>query len=161
MLYTYFDSPLGRLFLAKDTEGLKLVKYAKNVDHAKIPSNWKEDSGSFQEEEQQFTEYFEGKRNYFNLKVSPEGTTFQKSVLHALQKIPYGETRTYGQIAQEIGQPNAARAVGMANNRNPLSIIIPCHRVIGTNGKLTGYAGGLDVKERLLEHEQSHSVSEN
>jgi len=161
MLYTYLDSPIGKLFLAKDSEGLRFVKYAKNVDGAKIPKSWKEARDDFKEEQKQFEEYFSGERSYFSLKITPDGTAFQKSVLHALQKIPYGQTRTYGQIAQEIGQPNAARAVGMANNRNPLSIVIPCHRVIGADGKLTGYAGGLEIKEKLLNHEQSTSVSEN
>ena len=161
MIYTYTDTPLGKLFLAKDTSGLRYVKYAKNMDKSLIPDDWKEDKDAFAKEIHQFEEYFAGKRNYFELSLAPEGTTFQKNVLHALQKIPYGQTRSYGQIAQEIGSPKAARAVGLANNRNPLAIVIPCHRVIGASGQLTGYAGGLDIKEKLLSLEKTVAVSPN
>ena len=161
MIYTYINTPLGELFVAKDSQGLRKVKYSKQIDKETIPSDWKQDNEGFQEERRQFQEYFKGERNYFDLKIAPEGTTFQKNVLHALQKIPYGQTRSYGQIAQEIGNPKAARAVGLANNRNPISIIIPCHRVIGSSGELTGYAGGLDIKERLLNLEKNTSVSHN
>jgi methylated-DNA-[protein]-cysteine S-methyltransferase len=102
---------------------------------------------------QQFDEYFDGKRKYFNLPLSLHGTAFQMKVWNALQKIPYGKTISYGELAAIIGNPKASRAVGMANNRNPIPIIIPCHRVIGHDGSLTGYAGGLDLKRELLELE--------
>jgi methylated-DNA-[protein]-cysteine S-methyltransferase len=102
------------------------------------------------ETEHQFREYFEGKRRTFSLTLHFRGTAFQKRVWQALQTIPYGETRSYGQIAAQIGRASAARAVGAANGRNPISIIAPCHRVVGSDGKLTGFAGGLDIKERLL-----------
>ena len=102
----------------------------------------------------QLQEYAEGRRKVFELPLNPIGTPFQQKVWQALLAIPYGETRTYGQIAQAIGMPKAARAVGGACNRNPIGIIIPCHRVIGSNGKLTGYYGGLEFKELLLEHEK-------
>jgi methylated-DNA-[protein]-cysteine S-methyltransferase len=102
----------------------------------------------------QVTEYFEGKRTRFNLPLALHGTEFQLAVWRALQKIPYGETRSYGEIAVSIGRPKAVRAVGMANNRNPISIIVPCHRVIGHDGKLVGYGGGLPLKKRLLELEK-------
>lgn len=102
------------------------------------------------EAEKQLQEYFAGTRRSFDLPLAPAGTPFQRAVWDALRAIPYGETRTYAQIAEAIGNPKACRAVGMANNRNPIAILIPCHRVIGSNGSLTGYAGGLDVKERLL-----------
>lgn len=102
----------------------------------------------------QLDEYFCGKRRTFSLPIAPKGTAFQQQVWEALQQIPYGQTRTYQQIAEVIGAPAACRAVGNANNKNPISIVIPCHRVIGANGKLTGYAGGLDAKARLLELEQ-------
>lgn len=103
---------------------------------------------------EQLTEYLAGKRKSFTLVFAPSGTAFQQKVWKALLEIPYGETRSYGEIAKSIGQPQAARAVGMANNKNPLPIVIPCHRVIGANGKLVGYAGGLDVKEQLLKLEK-------
>lgn len=101
----------------------------------------------------QLTEYFEGKREDFNLPLAPEGTPFQKKVWKALQEIPYGETRSYQDIAVAVGNPKGCRAVGMANNRNPIPIIIPCHRVIGKNGKMVGYGGGLDKKMKLLKLE--------
>ena len=103
---------------------------------------------------QQLREYFAGTRREFTLPLAPEGTDFQKKVWEALRTIPYGETRTYKQIAEQIGHNKSFRAVGMANNRNPISVVVPCHRVIGYDGKLTGYAGGLDAKERLLGIEQ-------
>lgn len=102
----------------------------------------------------QLTEYFAGQRKTFDLILAPEGSAFQQSVWQVLQKIPYGTTSSYKDIARQIGQPKACRAVGMANNKNPIAIIIPCHRVIGSNGKLVGYAGGLSVKETLLKLEE-------
>lgn len=103
----------------------------------------------------QFGDYFAGKLKEFSLPLAPEGTVFMKQVWAALQEIPYGKTASYGEIAERIGKPKAARAVGLANNRNPIPIIIPCHRVIGANGSLTGYAGGLDMKRKLLELEKN------
>lgn len=107
---------------------------------------------------QEVREYLQGRRKNFTVKLKPQGTEFQMKVWNALKEIPYGETRTYKQIAIAIGNPKASRAVGMANNRNPIGIIVPCHRVIGTDGKLVGYAGGLDVKEKLLEIESQNSI---
>ena len=104
----------------------------------------------------QLLEYFEGNRQCFDFPIQPEGTPFQKVMWDALRTIPYGQVRSYGQIAAAIGSPNAARAVGMACNRNPLWIVIPCHRVVGNSGRLTGYAGGLATKAALLELEQTH-----
>ena len=104
----------------------------------------------------QLQEYFEGKRKDFNIPMKAKGTEFQKSVWDQLLKVPYGETCSYGEIAKRIGNPKASRAIGMANNRNPISIIIPCHRVIGSSGKLVGYGGGLDIKERLLKLEKEN-----
>ena len=106
-----------------------------------------------QEAEKQLAEYFAGIRKAFDLPLAPEGTDFQKSVWQTLQQIPYGETRSYKEIATAVGNPKASRAVGLANNRNPISIVIPCHRVIGANGKLVGYGGGLGIKEALLQLE--------
>lgn len=102
------------------------------------------------EAKRQLEEYFAGLRASFSLPLNPRGTAFQKKVWQQLEAIPYGQTRTYGQIAAAVGQPTASRAVGGANHNNPIAIVIPCHRVIGANGKLTGYAGGLDIKEKLL-----------
>lgn len=104
----------------------------------------------------QLSEYFSGTRTEFDIPLAPNGTPFQKLVWRELCRIPYGQTRTYGEIAAAIGNPGAARAVGMACNRNPIWLIIPCHRIVGTGGKLTGYAGGLDLKRRLLDLEQLH-----
>ena len=106
----------------------------------------------------QLREYFAGERIAFDLPLGPDGTGFQKLVWHALSQIPYGVTRSYGELARAIGRPAASRAVGMANSKNPISIIVPCHRVIGANGSLTGYAGGMRVKQWLLEHEQRYFV---
>jgi endonuclease-3 related protein len=112
----------------------------------------------FAEEWSQLEEYFEGKRTEFNMKLNPQGTDFQKRVWAELQNIPYGELRSYKDIATAVGNPNASRAVGLANNRNPISIVVPCHRVIGSNKKLTGYAHGLDMKKRLIDSELINKV---
>lgn len=125
-----------------------------------ISPNYQPETGEEKETETirrahtQITEYLEGKRKIFDLPLAATGTEFQKRVWKALSEIPYGETRTYGEIAAAIGNPKAARAVGMANHRNPLMIVVPCHRVIGSNGKMTGYASGLDTKEFLLKLER-------
>lgn len=107
------------------------------------------------EAKRQLEEYFAGKRKAFDLPLNPEGTEFQRRVWEQLRKIPFGETRSYGFIAEALGNPKACRAVGMANNKNPIAVIIPCHRVVGANGALTGYAGGLDKKEFLLNLEHN------
>ena len=108
----------------------------------------------------QLAEYFAGERRVFTVPLSPAGTPFQKRVWEALPSIPYGETSTYGAVAQRIGNPNACRAVGMANNRNPIAIIVPCHRIIGSTGALVGYGGGLGMKERLLELERRYGPAD-
>lgn len=107
----------------------------------------------------ELAEYFSGQRNQFSVPVAPQGTDFQSRVWQALRDIPYGKTCSYGELARQIGKPKAARAIGMANNRNPIPIIIPCHRVVGQNGKLTGYSGGLDNKDFLLKLETAPSLS--
>lgn len=120
-----------------------------------IPQNCKcQETPLLKEAHQQVEEYFAGKRTQFSLPLGPQGTPFMKTVWKFLQEIPYGQTATYGQIAQKSGNPKAARAVGLANNKNPLPIFIPCHRVVGANGKLTGFRGGLDMKELLLNLEK-------
>ncbi|KKF99461.1 methylated-DNA--[protein]-cysteine S-methyltransferase [Methanosarcina mazei] len=156
MYYTTFESPIGPLLLAGDEEGLKYLNIRKGKKKIEVPDDWQENKEFFSEISGQFEAYFAGQLKSFDVKLAPEGTEFQKSVWRALCEIPYGETRTYKEIAISVGKPKAYRAVGLANNRNPISIIVPCHRVIGTNGKLIGYASGLDVKEFLLRLEENN-----
>lgn len=150
MYYHIVESPIGPILLAGDEDGLKYVNFLKGKKKIEVPDCWVENEDFFSEISRQLEAYFAGKLKSFEVKLAPEGTEFQNSVWKALTEIPYGETRTYKEIAISVGKPKAYRAVGLANNRNPISIIVPCHRVIGTNGKLTGYASGLDVKEFLL-----------
>jgi methylated-DNA-[protein]-cysteine S-methyltransferase len=119
-------------------------------------SDWKEDKAFLKEATVQLDQYFGGKLKAFTLKLSPQGSPFQLKVLEALEKVPYGETVSYGELARRVGKPNASRAVGGANARNPLPIVIPCHRVIGSTGHLTGFGGGLDIKRALLDLEKSN-----
>ena len=144
------DSPIGKLIIQTDGEAVTGLLFASRV----MPENERtDDTPILRAAAQQLSEYFSGVRQEFDLPLNPKGTNFQKKVWEALRTIPYGETRSYGQIAAQAGNAKAARAVGMANNRNPISVIIPCHRVIGANGALVGYGGGLDQKKRLLELE--------
>ncbi len=156
MYYAILGSPIGPLLLAGDEEGLKYLHIRKGKTKIEVPDSWQENKEFFKEISRQLEAYFAGQLKSFDVKLAPEGTEFQKSVWNALTEIPYGETRTYKEIAISVGKPKAYRAVGLANNRNPISIIVPCHRVIGTNGKLTGYASGLDVKEFLLRLEENN-----
>jgi methylated-DNA-[protein]-cysteine S-methyltransferase len=121
-----------------------------------VPETAAGDSSLGQKASEQFEEYFNGKRTRFELPLDVQGTPFQKAVWNELQRIPHGETRSYGEIAKAIGKPGAARAVGMANHDNPIAVVIPCHRVVGSDGSLTGYAGGLHLKARLLSIERQH-----
>jgi len=155
----YMETPMGTLILDADDNGITRVAFAADslplegkVDRAKRETDEVVSSNSplLDEAERQLREYFDGARRTFDLPLSLRGTPFQLSVWAALREIPYGETRTYGDIARRVGVPGGARAVGMANNRNPISIIIPCHRVIGASGSLVGYGGGLDRKAYLL-----------
>ncbi|AKB30321.1 Methylated-DNA--protein-cysteine methyltransferase [Methanosarcina siciliae T4/M] len=155
MYYATFKSPIGSILLAGDEEGLKYVNFMKGKKKMEVPDDWQENKEFFRNVSGQLEAYFAGQLKSFDVKLAPEGTEFQKSVWKVLKEIPYGETRTYGEIAKNIGNPKASRAVGLANNRNPIAIIVPCHRVIGANGKLTGYASGLDIKEFLLKLEGS------
>lgn len=148
--YTTIQSPIGPLMLAGDEHGLHLVCFM-NGRTAKAPDrDWTEDSKPFKEVIAQLGAYFKGKLRDFDLPLVLNGTEFQLAVWHRLQKIPYGETTSYGAIAKELGSPEAARAVGLANGANPIPIIVPCHRVIGSNGDLTGFGGGLPLKKELL-----------
>lgn len=137
------------MLLAQEEEGLILVEF-----DATPLKNWQQaDTPLLVQAKAQLSEYFAGTRQEFTLPLSPKGTPFQQKVWAALQTIPYGQTRSYGEIARQIGSPKAARAVGMANHHNPIAILIPCHRVVGQNGALTGYAGGLERKKALLQLE--------
>lgn len=145
------DSPVGPLKLAAEDGCLTELRFGGEPGRA--PSDGVNDA-VLDAAERQLEEYFRGERREFDLPLKPRGTPFQLADWHALTKIPYGETVTYGDIARAIGRPKAFRAVGMANHSNPISIIVPCHRVIGSDGSLTGYGGGLEVKRFLLELEQ-------
>jgi methylated-DNA-[protein]-cysteine S-methyltransferase len=152
MLYRYMDTPLGQLLIAGDTTGLQLVGFPTG-ESATPAADWVHDEDICSEAVTQLTQYFAGQRQSFSLMLCPTGPAFQVAVLQALQQIPFGATCSYTDIAQAIGRPKAVRAVGAAKGRNPLPIIIPCHRVIGSNGSLTGFGGGLPAKQWLLAHE--------
>lgn len=154
MYYTFLSSPIGQLLLAGDEDGLELLEFPAGGKPGKPSPDWQRRDGPFQEAKRQLNEYFAGERREFTVALKAHGTPFQLEVLKALQRIPYGETKSYAEIAREIGRPRAVRAVGAANGRNPLPIVIPCHRVIGSNGSLTGFGGGLPAKRFLLDLEQ-------
>lgn len=152
LFYKELESPVGRLKLVASAQGLVAVLW-KNDSPGRVPlADVTEDKSHtvLLETERQLNAYFAGQLRSFSVALDFRGTEFQKEVWHALTTIPFGETRSYGEIARQIGRPAAVRAVGAANGRNPISIIAPCHRVIGANGKLTGFAGGLEVKAQLL-----------
>jgi methylated-DNA-[protein]-cysteine S-methyltransferase len=144
-------SPLGELAVARDERGL--VSVLLPGEWPTVDPTWQRDDAALAEAREQLDAYFAGERRSFELELAFDGTPFQLEVWNALLEIPYGETICYGELASRVGRPNAARAVGAANGANPLSIIVPCHRVIGSDGRLTGYGGGLDAKRRLLDHE--------
>ncbi len=153
VVYTYTKSPHGEILLARNELGLTRINFQRGpAPHTQDPS-WHRDDDALQEAIDQLQEYFSGARQVFEIPLAPLGTDFQQSVWEALQRIPFGATTTYADIAQQIGQPAAIRAVGAANGSNPLPIVVPCHRVIGSDGQLTGYAGGLPIKRALLRHE--------
>ena len=156
MYYTYMDSPVGPLMIAGDDEGLRNISFSTGKKPAMFEPDWVESKSFLDDTVYQIQEYFAGRLKTFDLKLAPRGTVFQRKVLNALRDIPYGSTRSYGDIARVIGNPKASRAVGAANGRNPLSIVIPCHRVIGQSGKLVGFGGGLKTKEWLLSLEKKH-----
>ena len=155
--YSTFESPVGPLLLAGSKAGLLLVSFASGDRPRNVDLEWRPDATAFVEVVQQLQSYFAGERKNFDLALILEGTDFQKRVWTALRKIPYGETISYKELAEMIGSPKAVRAVGAANGANPIPIIIPCHRVIGNDGSLTGFGGGLPLKKQLLELE-SHQL---
>ena len=148
--FTQIESPLGPLLLAADDTGLRQIEFAKGNRTAHPDPSWREDPAQLREPIRQLRAYFAGELETFDLPLAPKGTTFQLGVWRRLSEIPYGQTISYGELARRIGNPKASRAVGLANGSNPIPIVIPCHRVIGSNGKLTGYGGGLPIKEKLL-----------
>ncbi len=144
------ESPTGKLLLAADDAGLRYLLFVNGRGSVTPRPHWREDPAPLRETVHQLRAYFAGELREFDLALAPEGPAFHQRVWRELCNIPYGETISYGQLAGRIGSPNASRAVGRANGANPISIVIPCHRVIGSNGKLTGYGGGLPNKEFLL-----------
>ncbi|MDR1730101.1 MAG: methylated-DNA--[protein]-cysteine S-methyltransferase [Prevotellaceae bacterium] len=150
MFYYTHKTSIGRLQVFAESEYITGISFFERKTQNAI----EKETFLIRQMYSELEEYFNGKRKSFEVPLKPSGTSFQQSVWKALQEIPYGETRSYKQIAEMIGKPAACRAVGMANNRNPIPIVIPCHRVVGTNGDLTGYAGGLDIKRKLLEIEK-------
>ncbi len=150
--YTYWDSPIGRLVLASDGKSLTGLYTGRLNEEAQPESSWllDDDAYPFSETKHQLTLYFTKKLTHFDLPLNPIGTEFQKSVWKELLNIPYGTVISYGELARRLDNAKAVRAVGLANGRNPISIIIPCHRVIGADGSLTGYGGGLPRKKSLL-----------
>jgi O-6-methylguanine DNA methyltransferase len=154
LYYSRSLSPAGPLFLAASSKGLVRLEFEHrklNLNHATI--DLKESKSTLAPYLRELNEYFAGKRREFSIPLDLRGTEFQLACWNALLKIPYGETRSYRDIAQAIGHPHAYRAVGMSNNRNPVAIIVPCHRVIASSGSLCGYGGGLDIKRKLLDLE--------
>ncbi|MDE0226906.1 MAG: methylated-DNA--[protein]-cysteine S-methyltransferase [Gammaproteobacteria bacterium] len=155
MYYAWTESPVGRLLLA-GTDALSLIAFSRGPKPTAPKADWRSSDAPFlRQATAQIEEYFQGTRREFDLDLAPTGTPFQLAVLDALATIPYGETRSYGEVAAQIGKPKAVRAVGAANGRNPLPIVLPCHRVIGADGSLTGFGGGLETKRYLLELEGS------
>lgn len=155
MYYDYFDTGLiGTLTLAGDEAGLRHIEFEKEKLAITIEADWERRPAFFEPLKTQLRAYFKGELHHFDLPLAPVGTDFQRKVWEALQAIPYGEVASYGEIAAAIGNPKAVRAVGGANARNPIPVIIPCHRVIGSDGSLTGFGGGLTTKQRLLDLEK-------
>lgn len=143
-------SPVGPLLLAGDGTSLSVIHFQHGRRRLEPAADWIADHAPFGAAVRQLAEYFAGERRAFDLALDPHGTEFQRSVWQLLGAIPYGETVSYGELARRIGNPRASRAVGLANGSNPLPIVVPCHRVIGSDGSLTGFGGGLDAKRRLL-----------
>ncbi len=152
--YRHLDSPVGTLLIAADDAGLRLIEFPSPRHPMAQPAQWHEGEHPILRKAcEQLGEYFGGDRREFDLPLAPQGTAFQQQVWRALADIPYGQTRSYAQLAQRLGRPTATRAVGAANGRNPLPIVLPCHRVIGADGSLTGFGGGLPTKRFLLQLE--------
>ena len=157
MNYTFVKSPIGQLLLAGERGKLMHLGFQSGPKARGADPEWEREDGLFVEAKRQLDAYFDGTLREFELELAPAGTNFQRQVWRALLEIPFGETVSYGDLARQIGNPKAVRAVGGANGANPIAIVQPCHRVIGSSGGLTGFGGGLDVKRALLEHESHRS----
>lgn len=158
LTYSYrMESPVGQLLLLSDGEHLTGVYMAAQKYEPAATPEWRTDEKVFRAAREQIDAYFAGELHAFSLPLAPRGTEFQRSVWKALCDIPYGRTESYGELARRIGRASASRAVGLANGHNPIGIIVPCHRVIGAKGALTGYGGGLDRKRWLLSHEAKYA----
>jgi methylated-DNA-[protein]-cysteine S-methyltransferase len=155
--YTSMDSPIGELLLLGDEQALHGLYMQDGRKPTRIASDWEQNPEPFADAMEQLAEYFDGRRTEFDMALVMDGNPFERRVWSALREIPYGETVSYGEIARRVERPSAARAVGMANGRNPIAVIVPCHRVIGADGTLTGYGGGLERKQLLLELERGQS----
>ncbi len=156
MNYDWMESPVGELLVAADENAVTMIGFREGRHPGMIAEGWRQGGPVVAEARRQLSEYFQGRRRRFDLPLAPSGTPFQLRAWRALQEIPYGATRSYGEQARAMGQPRAVRAVGAANGRNPIAIVVPCHRVIGGDGTLTGYGGGLDIKQYLIELERRH-----
>jgi methylated-DNA-[protein]-cysteine S-methyltransferase len=154
VIYTTVDSPIGELLLLGDGDTLHGLHMQAGHHPFAVRPNWVRDDDALADVRRQLAEYFNGTRTAFDVKMHLEGTAFQRTAWHALTEIPYGETISYGELARRIGRPDRARAVGTANGQNPVAVIVPCHRVIGADGKLVGYGGGLENKRLLLDLER-------
>jgi methylated-DNA-[protein]-cysteine S-methyltransferase len=152
--YTTIDSPVGSLLLAHDAGGLCGLQFVRGRRPAEPQQDWTRADAEFGDVIGQLREYFAGTRRDFDVRLAPQGTPFQRRVWAELCRIPYGETISYAELARRVGNPRAVRAVGLANGANPLAIVVPCHRVIGADGTLTGYGGGLPTKRHLLDLER-------
>jgi methylated-DNA-[protein]-cysteine S-methyltransferase len=159
--YSDMESPVGRLLLVGGPAGLVGIQFQSERNRPAIDPRWQHEPGVFVSLVQQLNEYFAGRRRVFSVTLAPQGTAFQQSVWHTLQAIPYGTVRSYAEIARQIGKPRAFRAVGRANGANPWPIVVPCHRVIGSDQSLTGFGGGLDIKRRLLALEAENGGSQD
>lgn len=157
--YCYYQSPIGQLMLIGSNGMLEALLFPNEQQKGLIDTSFHYDEKPFRSVIEQLTEYFTGKRQHFSLELAPNGTTFQQRVWQELRNIPYGQTTSYGEIAARLGNPKACRAVGMANGKNPIPIIVPCHRVIGKDGSLTGFGGGLEIKQHLLDLEKKAGES--
>lgn len=157
MDYDFLETPIGPLLLVADAQGLRHVDFPRADQGERIESDWLRSRRYLGTAIEQLDAYFAGDLHAFDLALAARGTEFRKTVWDELVRIPYGETISYGELARRIGQPSASRAVGAANGANPLPIIVPCHRVIGSSGSLTGFGGGLPIKRWLLDHERQHA----
>lgn len=157
-MHAVIDTPVGELTLVGDGSALSAVYFPDHARRPGVETFGPRDDAAFADVRGQLAEYFAGDRTSFDLVLAPRGNDFQVRVWRLLTAIPYGQTRSYGQLAVQLGDPGLARAVGSANGRNPISIVVPCHRVVGADGSLTGFAGGMDVKRRLLDHESGETT---